>query len=215
MDDRFNTAAGWVLFSGIIALGLSSIFMRVFDVERPEKMGYPVEVADAGGGADSGPDLGTLLAAASVENGAQQAAARCGACHTFDQGGANGQGPNLYGVLGGKHAHMAGFNYSNAMKEAPGPWTLEAMNEWLLNPKAYIAGTSMGFAGLKNDTQRADIIAYLNSLGSNLPLPAPKAADAPAAEGAEGDAAPAAEGEAAAAPAEGEAAPAAEAVPSA
>ena len=202
MDDRFNTAAGWVLFSGIVALGLSSISSRIFDVHRPEAMGYAVEVADAGGGADSGPDLGTLLAAANVENGAQQAAARCGTCHSFEQGGANGQGPNLYGTLGGPLGHAAGFGYSGALKEKGGTWTLEAMNEWLLNPKGYIAGTSMGFAGLKNDEQRADIIAYLNSLGSNLPLPAPKAAEEPAAaEAAEGEAAPA-EG-AAAAPAEG------------
>ena len=195
MDDRFNTAAGWVLFSGIVALGLSSISSRIFDVHRPEAMGYAVEVADAGGGADSGPDLGTLLAAANVENGAQQAAARCGTCHSFEQGGANGQGPNLYGTLGGPLGHAAGFGYSGALKEKGGTWTLEAMNEWLLNPKGYIAGTSMGFAGLKNDEQRADIIAYLNSLGSNLPLPAPKAAEEPAAaEGeatADGEAAPA------------------------
>lgn len=188
MDDRFNTAAGWALFAGIIALGLSSIFMRVFVVERPEKMGYPVEVADAGGG-ESGPDLGTLLAAASVENGAQQAVARCGTCHTFEQGGANGQGPNLYGVLGGPLGHSAGFGYSGALKEKGGTWTLEAMNEWLLNPKGFIAGTSMGFAGLKNNEQRADILVYLNSLGSNLPLPAPKAPEEEAAEeGAEGEA---------------------------
>ena len=202
MDDRFNTAAGWVLFSGIVALGLSSISSRIFDVHRPEAMGYAVEVADAGGGADSGPDLGTLLAAANVENGAQQAAARCGTCHSFEQGGANGQAPNLYGTLAAPLGHAAGFGYSGALKEKGGTWTLEAMNEWLLNPKGYIAGTSMGFAGLKNDEQRADIIAYLNSLGSNLPLPAPKAAEEPAAaEAAEGEAAPA-EG-AAAAPAEG------------
>lgn len=207
MDDRFNTAAGWVLFSGIVALGLSSISARIFDVHRPEAMGYAVEVADAGGGADSGPDLGTLLAAANVENGAQQAAARCGTCHSFEQGGANGQGPNLYGTLGGPLGHAAGFGYSGALKEKGGTWTLEAMNEWLLNPKGYISGTSMGFAGLKNDEQRADIIAYINSLGSNLPLPAPKAAEEPAAaedaEAAEGEAAPA-EGDAPAAAAPGE-----------
>ena len=182
MDDRFNTAAGWVLFSGVIALGLSSIFLRVFDMERPEKLGYPVEVADAGGG-DTGPDLGTLLAAATVENGEQQATARCGTCHSFNQGGPAGQGPNLYGVMGGSLAHSAAFGYTDALKSKGGVWDWEAMNAWLINPKAYIPGTSMGFAGLKNDEQRADILVYLNSLGSNLPLPAP----APEEEEVEGE----------------------------
>ena len=186
MEDRFNTIAGWVLFSGIIALGLSSIFMRVFDTHRPEAMGYPVEVVGGEEGGDSGPDLGTLLAAASVENGAQQAAARCGTCHTFDQGGAQGQGPNLYATMGDTFAHVAGFGYSDALASKEGNWTWEAMDAWLLNPRQFAPGTSMGFAGLKNAEQRADILVYLNSLGSNLPLPEPKTAEEAAPEGEEG-----------------------------
>ncbi len=186
MDDRFNTAAGWVLFSGIIALGLSAIFLRVFDMERPEILGYPVEVADDGSGGDSGPDLGTLLAAASVENGQQQATARCGTCHSFDSGGAQGTGPNLYGVMGGSLAHIATFGYSDSLKAKGGVWDWEAMNAWLLNPKAYIPGTTMGFAGLKNNEQRADILVYLNSLGSNLPLPAPAPEETVPEEGVDG-----------------------------
>lgn len=200
MDDRFNTAAGWVLFSGIVALGMSSISSKVFHSERPEELGYPIEVADAGGGEASGPDLGTLLAAADIAAGATAAAARCGTCHSFESGGANGQGPNLYATMGKNVAGHAGFSYSAAMQEFGGTWTWEAMNDWILNPKRHIPGTTMGFAGLKDDAQRANILAYLNSLGSNLPLPAPKAADAPAAE--------AVAGEEGAAPAEGETAPA-------
>ncbi|MFZ1741429.1 MAG: c-type cytochrome [Pontixanthobacter sp.] len=215
MDDRFNTAAGWVLFAGIIALGLSSVSSHLFKEHRPETMGYPIEVADAGGAVDAGPDLGTLLAAGDVAKGETAAAARCGTCHTFTQGGANGTGPNLWGTLGKKMAGHAGFaNYSGDLKARGETWTLELMNEWILNPKGLIPGTAMGFAGLKNNETRADIIVYLNSLGSNLPLPAPKAAEEPAAEG-EADAA-------AETPAEGEAAdpaatetPAAEAKPAA
>ena len=126
--------------------------------------------------------------------------ARCGNCHTFNQGGANGTGPNLYGVMGlpiGKHA--AGFKYSADLSGKGGNWDFDSMNQWLLAPKQFVPGTTMGFAGLKDDAARASIILYLNSLGSNLPLPAP----APAAAET-----PAAEGDAAAAPAEGEAAPA-------
>ncbi|MXO91806.1 c-type cytochrome [Pontixanthobacter aquaemixtae] len=206
MDDRFNTAAGWVLFSGIIALGLSIISGMFFDTHRPEAMGYPIEVADAEGGADAGPDLGTLLASADVAAGESEAAGRCGTCHTFNQGGAAGTGPNLYGVLGKGFASNPGFaNYSGDLKGAGGTWDWETMNRWILNPKGLVPGTTMGFAGLKNDQARANILAYLNSLGSNLPLPEPVVAE----EADEGDAAEgeeATEGEAEATEGEAEAA---------
>lgn len=204
MDDRFNTAAGWALFAGIVGLGASIASGMYFKADEPhavEKGGYPIEDADGGaeGGAAKAIDIGTLLTMGDVATGQQQAAARCGNCHTFDQGGKNGTGPNLYGIMGlpiGKHA--AGFKYSAAIVEKGGNWDFESMNQWLLAPKQFIPGTTMGFAGLKDDAARASIILYLNSLGSNLPLPAPAAAEAAAAEG---DAAAAAEGEAA--PAEG------------
>ncbi|MDN3646473.1 c-type cytochrome [Pontixanthobacter aestiaquae] len=188
MDDRFNTAAGWVLFAGVIALGLSIISGKVFHTERPETLGYPIEVADAGGAEETGPDLGTLLAAADVAAGATAAAARCGTCHSFESGGANGQGPNLWNTMGAPLAGHAGFGYSSALTEKGGTWTWDAMNDWLLNPKRFAPGTSMGFAGLKNNEDRANILVYLNSLGSNLPLPEPKAAEEPAAEEAAADA---------------------------
>lgn len=192
MQDRFNTAAGWVLFAGIVGLGASIASGMYYHGGKPEHVesgGYPIEDLDAGagGGGESTVDLGTILAAADLAAGEQQAQARCGTCHTFNQGGANGTGPNLYGVMGlpvGKHA--AGFKYSSSLAEKGGTWTFEAMNEWLLAPKAFASGTTMGFAGLKDDAARASIIMYLNSLGSNLTPPAPQAAEAPAAEGAEG-----------------------------
>jgi cytochrome c len=191
MQDRFNTAAGWVLFAGIVGLGASIASGMYYHGGKPEHVesgGYPIEDLDAGaGGGESAVDLGTILAAADLATGEQQAQARCGTCHTFNQGGANGTGPNLYGVMGlpiGKHA--AGFGYSSALAGKGGTWTFEAMNEWLISPRAFASGTTMSFAGLKDDASRASIIMYLNSLGSNLTPPAPQAAEAPAAEGAEG-----------------------------
>ena len=205
MDDRFNTAAGWALFAGIVGLGSTIASGMYFEADNPhvvEKGGYPIEDLDAGAGeAAVAADLGTILAAADVALGQQQATARCGTCHTFTPGGANGTGPNLHGVMGlpiGKHA--AGFKYSSDLSGKGGNWDFESMNAWLLAPKQFAPGTTMGFAGLKDDNARASIMLYLNSLGSNLPLPAPKAAEAPAAEGE------AAEGDAAAAAADGEAA---------
>ena len=102
----------------------------------------------------------------------------CVACHTFTQGGRAGLGPNLYGVVGGPHAHMVGFEYSAALKAHTGPWTFEELDKWLTKPAAYAPGTKMTFAGIPNPKERADVIDYLRSL-SATPEPLPVAAAAP------------------------------------
>lgn len=224
MDDRFNTAAGWVLFSGVVALGLSSVSAKFFDAdrpERPEKMGYPIEgvVEEGEGGADEGPGLAALLASGDVAAGEKAAQGRCGTCHTFDQGGAAKQGPNLYAVVGkpiGKHA--AGFAYSADLSGHGGDWTYENLDAWLKSPKAFAAGTKMSFAGLSNAQDRANIILYMKQQGGGPALPTPEAA-APAGEAAEAAAGPGAgpgavEGAAAPAPEAAGAAGSAQPVPS-
>lgn len=198
MDDRFNTIAGWALFGGIIALGGAIVSNKLFHAERPETMGYAIEGVEAegeGGGA-AGPSLNTLLASADVAAG-EKVFAKCAACHTVNQGGANGIGPNLWAAMGKPHGHVPGFAYTDALKKVPGNWTFEAMDAWLKSPREYAPGTKMTFAGLGNPAERANLIAWLNTQGSNLPLPA---ADAEPAEGADDVAGNAAEN--AAAPAE-------------
>ena len=203
MDDRSNTIAGWVLAGGIVALGLSIVSGMYFHGEAPEKEGFAV-AAEAGGeaGAAAAVPIATLLATADVAKG-EAVFKKCAACHTIAQGGPNGIGPNLWAALGKPHGHVAGFSYSDALKSVPGNWDFEGMDKWLANPKKYAPGTKMTFAGLGNPEERANLIAYLNAQGSNLPLPTPPAADAAA------PAADAATGEAAAAPAADAAAPAA------
>lgn len=203
MDDRSNTIAGWVLAGGIVALGLSIVSGMYFHGEAPEKEGFAV-AAEAGGeaGAAAAVPIATLLATADVAKG-EAVFKKCAACHTVAQGGPNGIGPNLWAALGKPHGHVAGFSYSDALKSVPGNWDFEGMDKWLANPKKYAPGTKMTFAGLGNPEERANLIAYLNAQGSNLPLPPPPAADAAA------PAADAATGEAAAAPAADAAAPAA------
>ncbi|PNU01861.1 c-type cytochrome [Novosphingobium guangzhouense] len=194
MDDRFNTIAGWTLFSGIVGLGLtiaSSMYFQADKHHAPETAGYAVEGAAEEGEGGGDPPIATLLASADIAKG-QATFAKCTSCHTINAGGANGIGPNLHGVVGeGIGTGAGGFAFSDALKSKGGTWTFDALNDWLKSPKAYAPGTKMTFAGLSKPEDRANIIAFLNSQGSNLPLPAAEAA--PAADEA--------------APAEGEAAP--------
>lgn len=212
MDDNFNTIAGWALFSGIVGLGLVSISSRYFEADkdhRPHKMGYEIEGVVSSEGGEKEVPLATLLASADAAKG-EAVFKKCTSCHTINSGGANGIGPNLFGIMGkpiGKHA--AGFAYSSALSGHGGDWSFENMDAWLKSPKKFADGTKMTFAGLGKAEDRANLLAYMNAQGSNLPLPAAPAAEAPAAEGAEAAAAPdaAASG---AAPAASAAAPAAQ-----
>ena len=198
MDDRSNTIAGWVLAGGIVALGLSIGSGMYFHGEVPEKEGFAVvaEETGAAGGVAAVP-IATLLATADIAKG-EAVFKKCTACHSIAQGGANGIGPNLWATMGKPHGHVAGFAYSDALKSIPGNWDWEGMDKWLANPKKYAPGTKMTFAGLGNPEERANLILYLNAQGSNLPLPAPPAADPAAA--APAAAADAATGEATATP---------------
>jgi cytochrome c len=187
MTDRFNTIAGWTLFAGIVALGLSIASGMYFEGDkphRPHEMGYPIEGVVEEGAADEGPALATLLATGDATKGAA-VFAKCTACHTIEQGGAAGIGPNLYAIVGkpiGKHA--AGFAYSSDLAGHGGDWSYENLDVWLKSPKAFAAGTKMTFAGLGSAEDRANVILYMRENGGGPALPEP-----PAAEPAEGDAA--------------------------
>ena len=137
---------------------------------RPE----PVAVAAAPAAAKP-PSLGALLAAGDATRGqADLLKYACIACHTFNDGGKAGVGPNLYGVVGGPKAHMQGFDYSPGMKNKHGTWTYEELDEWLSKPSAFVPGTKMALAGVPLAADRADLIAYLRSISPNAPaLPAP------------------------------------------
>ena len=204
MTDRFNTIAGWALAAGIVALGLSAVSSRIFHAdkpERPEEMGYPIEGVVEEGAEDAGPDLGTLLAAADPAAG-EAVFAKCVSCHTIEQGGANGIGPNIFGIVGkpiGKH--VAGFAYSSALADHGGDWTYENLDAWLESPRGFAPGTKMSFAGLGSAEDRANVIAYLHANGGGPAFPAPAApaeAAAPEAEAGEGAPEPEATGAAAA-----------------
>ncbi len=205
MDDRFNTAAGWVLFAGIVALGGSIVSGMYFTADKHahvEEPGFFIQGEAAEGGEEAGPDLGTLLAAADPAAG-EKVFAKCGACHTINQGGADGIGPNLWGVLGAPiGAHAAGFAYSSALSGHGGEWSYENIDAWLTSPRGFANGTKMSFAGLSKPEDRANVIAFLNAHGGGPAYPAPVVAEEVAADEG-GDAPGAGPGPAEGVPAEG------------
>ncbi|WP_373491827.1 cytochrome c family protein [Parasphingorhabdus sp.] len=182
-----NTIAGWVLAGGIAALGFSILSDKYFHAgkdQRPEVMGYVIEGVETAGAADSGPSVEALMQTADAAAG-EKVYGKCAACHTINQGGANGIGPNLWASMGKPHAHVAGFAYSDALKSKTGVWDWNNMDAWLASPRRYADGTKMTFAGLGKPEDRANLMAYLNAQGSNLPLPAaPVVEEAPAEDAA-------------------------------
>ena len=179
---ELNKILGAILGTCLVLLVTSFTASALFAPVKPEKPGFAIAAKEEGGGgkeaaaaaAPSEP-IEKLLQTASVEKG-QAAAKVCQTCHTFDKGGPNRVGPNLYGVVGDHRGEgRGGFNFSAAMKAKGGTWSIDDLNKFIANPKGFIPGTAMGFAGIQKDSQRADVIAYLNSL-SDSPKPLPTAA---------------------------------------
>ena len=173
-----NTIAGWVLAGGIAALGLSIASGMYFHVEQPEKPGWFVEGGgDHGGAAKEVIPIATLLPTADATKGEAAFKAKCTACHTIVQGGPNGVGPNLWATLGEPvGTGKGGFAFSDALKGVGGNWDFDKMNAWLESPRKLAPGTKMSFGGISDPAERANVIAYMNGQGSNLPLPAAAAA---------------------------------------
>ena len=154
--------------------------------------GYRVDIpcGSTGGDEPEGPvfDLGLMLASADPAAGEVVLQRQCKTCHTWNEGGANGTGPNLYGVIAKDIASNDSFRYSNALSGVEGEWTYEKMNDWLANPGAFARGTSMAYVGLRSprrDADRANVIAYLASITNGAPaFPAPLVTEAAAQDDA-------------------------------
>jgi cytochrome c len=177
---EMNKILGAILGTCLILVALNIAAGAIFAPEKPAKPGYEIAVQEQGkqqqAPAQQEQPIEQLLASADPKRG-EGGAKACQACHSFEKGGPNKIGPNLWGVVGRARASEAGFDYSSAMKSKGGTWTIDELSKFLTNPQGYIPGTKMTFAGLPRGSQRADVIAYLNTL-SDHPQPLPKAAEA-------------------------------------
>jgi len=168
---EWNKIIASVLTAMIVAM-VSGILAS--QLVRPKELAQPVflpvapeAAASAPGGqsAAAGPEpIGPLLAKADPKKG-EQIAKVCAACHTFNKGGPNKIGPNLWGIGEEAMAEVPGYQFSAAMESHKGEkWDVEKLNEWLWKPQAFIKGTKMTFVGIPDAQKRADVIAYIESL---------------------------------------------------
>jgi len=173
---ELNKILGALLGTCLVLLSLNFSANAIFAPVKPEKPGFDIAVKEPeskGPAAPAEPSkpIEELLASASVDKG-QNSAKVCLTCHTFGKGEPAKVGPNLYGIVDRDRASFPGFNYSAAMKAKGGKWTYDDLNSFLTDPKKFVPGTAMGFAGIQNDSQRANVIDYLHTLADNpVPLP--------------------------------------------
>jgi len=172
---------GLAISFGLLVLGFSILISHLlYQPKKMVKRGFEIEIkvstqnidgVKVGNLGEAKPaakvevvDITTMIKNADIDAGAK-IFKKCATCHTVIKNGANKVGPNLYGVVGKKKASISGFTYSSALKAKGGSWTIEDLNQWLTKPKDFVPGTKMGFAGLKKDKDRANVIAYLKQQG--------------------------------------------------
>jgi cytochrome c len=182
---EINKVIGGLLGTVFVVFSVSIASDALFSSHAPEKPGFVIEAAEetSGGGAapvEEAKPIAELLASADATKG-EAVFKKCQACHSGEKGGPNKVGPDLWDIVDRPVAHHEGFAYSAGMKDfAKGgeeKWTFDNLNHFLTSPKGFVKGTAMGFAGLKKDDERADLIAYLHTLSDNpVPLPQPGAA---------------------------------------
>jgi len=178
---EINKILGAILFTclGLVALNITA--GALFAPEIPAKPGYEIAVkpapSETGKAAPAEVPIEKALASADVKRG-EATAKICQTCHNLTKGAGPKIGPDLWDVVGRPKGSVAGFAYSETMKSKGGEWTVGDLNTFLTNPRGFVPGTKMTFAGLPREDQRAAVTAFLNTL-SEHPKPLPTAASGP------------------------------------
>ena len=179
---EFNKIAGGVLAALLIGLGSGTVadIFKGGGHGGHAKVGYELPVKEAAAGGTTGPAAAPFsfaaisgqLKTASAESG-QAAFKKCSSCHTPDKDGKPGTGPNLWNIVGRDVASNAAFpRYSPAMKGKGGQWSFETLAGYLHDPRGYLPGNQMAFAGIKSNDELADLLVYLRTL-SDKPVALP------------------------------------------
>lgn len=175
MDDLgFNKIAAAVLVTALGFMFIKEVPHLLMHSEYPDVPAYALETPEDTGGVAvvevpfPSPEF---IAAMDATDGAK-IFKRCTSCHNADNGGANGTGPNLYGIVGKAAGQKSGFGYSSAMNNSGITWNYEELNDFLTKPSKYLSGTAMNYIGLKKEEQRAAVIEYLRQQ-ANTPMAQP------------------------------------------
>tara|TARA_A100001011_G_C13988291_1_gene706178 strand:+ start:52 stop:609 length:558 start_codon:yes stop_codon:yes gene_type:complete len=168
---EINKILAAILVTVLLVFGIGKVSDIIFNIKKPEVAGYKVEVNVASTAAtqvsaESEIDISTFLALGNVDHG-KKVFKKCAACHSVNEGGANKIGPALYSVVGRAVGGVSDYKYSKALATYGKNWSWEELNGFLLKPSTWIKGNKMGFAGLKNEKDRASVILYLNEKGDN------------------------------------------------
>ena len=175
---ELNKIIAAVLMVALLVIGLGKIADGVFHVNKPEKLGYkveienqPIDVSTEVNKLVEKIDITTIMAQGDAESG-EKIFKKCAACHSINKGGKNKIGPALYNVVGRAVGGVDNYKYSKALASYGKDWTFEELNGFLKKPASYLKGTKMSYAGLRKEKDRASIIKYLNQ-NSDSPKPLP------------------------------------------
>ena len=163
---EINKIIAAVLVTILVILGIGKISDILFTVDKPSMAAYKVEPTDQDvtvnlASKESSVDVSALLALGSVEHG-QKVFKKCKACHSIKKGGGNNIGPKLWNVMFRPVGAISDYKYSKSLTEYKKEWSWEEMNGFLIKPSKWIKGNKMGFAGLKDEKDRASVMLYLN-----------------------------------------------------